>query len=122
MFERPADAAPALGSLAQEPPVQTFRQVLAYERPTSVLRDSGTTRSVRAWARQASGRPTRRLLFALADATDAMAGYCDELARRGNTQAAVSAELSATLGQELAQLRAEVHRLQALVAADDASG
>ena len=50
-----------------------------------------------------------------------MARYCDELAFRVNAETAVSADVSATLGQELALLRAEVHHLRALVAASDRS-
>lgn len=88
----------------------------------AAVRGHGTAwRSVRARARRVSGRPTRRGLYSLAEATDAMARYCDELALRVNAETAVSADVSATLGQELALLRAEVHHLRTLVAASDRS-
>lgn len=113
---------PTFGSLNQDPALHSFREVVAYERSMAAVRGHGTAwRSVRARARRVSGRPTRRGLYSLAEATDAMARYCDELAFRVNAETAVSADVSATLGQELALLRAEVHHLRALVAASDRS-
>jgi hypothetical protein len=123
IFETPADGIPTLGSLNQDPALHSFRDVMAYERSMAVFRGHGTVwRSVRAWARRVSGRPTRRRLYSLAEATDAMARYCDELALRVKAETAVSADVSATLGQELALLRAEVHHLRSLVAVSDRSG
>ena len=68
--------------------------------------------SFRAWAARVSGRADRRLLLALARATDAVAAHCDQLVDRLAAQEAVTADVAGSFGQELALLRAEVLHLQ----------
>jgi hypothetical protein len=75
IVETPADGVPSLGSLNQDPALHSFREVMAYERSMAAVRGHGTARrSVRAWARRVSGRPTRRRLYSLAEATDGWPG------------------------------------------------
>jgi hypothetical protein len=51
----------------------------------------------------------------LAGATDAIATHCDQLAARLAEQEAVTADVASSFGHEIAQLRAEVIRLQRTV-------
>jgi hypothetical protein len=105
MLRQPADAPPSLGHLGAGDALAAFRRVRSD-------RNSGATRTLRAWAGRVSGRSDRRLLVALADATDAVAAHCDVLVDRLNALEAVTADVSGTFGQEIAQLRAEVAHLQ----------
>ena len=73
-------------------------------------------RAVRAWAGRVSGRSDRRLLLALASATDAVAAQCDHVVDRLTTQEAVSTDVATVFGEEITQLRAEVLHLQRVVA------
>ena len=82
----------------------------------------GTTRSLRAWAGRVSGRADRRLLLALADATEAMVAQCDLLCDRLAAQEAVTADVVGAFGQEIALLRAEVEHLQHQVASRQGPG
>ncbi len=70
---------------------------------------------LRMWAGRVSGRSDRRLLFALADATAAVADHTDLLVDRLAVQEAVTADVTGTFSEEIAQLRAEVHHLQRMV-------
>ena len=72
--------------------------------------------TVRSWAGRVSGRSDRRLLLALASATDAVAAHCDLIVDRLTTQEAVTADVTGAFGEEIAQLRAEVLHLQRVVA------
>jgi hypothetical protein len=59
----------------------------------------------------------------VARATDAVAAQCDALTERLALQEATMADVTATFGQELARLRAEVQHLRRLVgSAGDAAG
>jgi hypothetical protein len=88
----------------------TFRRVLSD-------RSNRSGRSFRTWAGRVSGRADRRLLLALAGATDAVAVQCDLLVERLTTQEAVTADVAGAFGQELALLRAEVAHLQRSITA-----
>jgi hypothetical protein len=70
----------------------------------------------RAWAGRVSGRSDRRLLDAVTDATDAIAGRCDVVMERLAAEEAVVADVARALGEELTQLRVEVVRLREAVA------
>jgi hypothetical protein len=108
MLRQPADAPAPLGRVGDTESLLTVRRVRAnWQAPAH--------RSLRSWAGRVSGRSDRRLLRALADATDALADHCDLLADRLSRQEAVSADVSATLGEEVSRLRAEVLHLQSLL-------
>jgi uncharacterized protein YceH (UPF0502 family) len=104
MLRQPADAPPPLGPVSATDGVATFRRVLADR--------SAAPASLRAWAGRVSGRSDRRLVLALAGATEAIASHCDQLVARLAAQEAVKADVASSFGQEIAQLRAEVVRLQ----------
>ena len=110
MLGRPADAPPPPGRVGDSAPVLSLRRVLTDRR-------TGTRRSFRAWAARVSGRADRRLLLALADATDAVAAQSDLLVERLTAQEALTADVVGAFGQELALLRAEVAHLQRTVTA-----
>jgi hypothetical protein len=109
MLRQPADAPPPLGHVGDSAPVLSLRRVWSGRK----ARAGG---SLRAWAGRVSGRADRRLLFALADATEALAAQCDLLSDRLAAQEAVTADVTSAFGQDIAQLRAEVLHLQRLVA------
>ncbi len=109
MLRQPADAPPPLARVGDGEPVATLRRVRAE-------RVSGTTSSLRAWAGRVTGRADRRLLLALAAATEAMVTQCDLLSERLAAQEAVTADVAGAFGQEMALLRAEVQHLQRQVA------
>jgi uncharacterized protein YceH (UPF0502 family) len=104
MLRRPVDAPPPLGPVSATDGVATLRRVLADRNAAPA--------SWRAWAGRVSGRSDRRLVLALAGATEAIATHCDQLAARLAEQEAVTADVASSFGQEIAQLRAEVIRLQ----------
>jgi hypothetical protein len=105
MLRQPADAPPALSQLGSSDQVVLLRRVLAD-------RNARTRWSFRAWAGRVSGRTDRRLLLALAGATDAVVTHCDLLTNRLSTQETVTADVAGAFGQEIALLRAEVLHLQ----------
>jgi hypothetical protein len=113
MLRQPSDAPPPLGRVADDPALQSFRlQWLARRAGTA----GSIHRAIRGWAGRVSGRSDRRLLLAVATATDAVAAQCDHVADRLTTQEAVSADVASVFGEEIAQLRAEVLHLQRVVA------
>jgi (p)ppGpp synthase/HD superfamily hydrolase len=63
-----------------------------------------------------SGRSDRRLLSALAEATDAIATQCDLLADRIAARDTVSSDIADSFGEEVTRLRAEVLHLHHLSA------
>jgi hypothetical protein len=95
--------------------VVSFRRVRAD-------RQASTGRSLRSWAGRVSGRADRRLLNALVDATDAVAAHCDLLTDRINARDAISADVTDSLGEEVARLRAEVVHLQRLMTGTERPG
>ncbi len=104
MLRQPADASPPLGPASETEGVRSFRRAWSDW--------NATTRSFRAWAGRFSGRSDRRLLVALAGATEAMAVHCDQLVDRLTAQEAVTADLADSFGREITLLRAEVVSLQ----------
>lgn len=114
MFRRPADPPPPMGRLIESDAVQSFRAEHARQReqPTHA---SPRVRA-RRWAGRLSGRADRRLIFALAEATEAVIERCDAIAARLESQEALAAEIAGSLGSELAHLRAEVGHLRATAA------
>jgi hypothetical protein len=113
MLRQPADAPPPLGHVGDDPTVQSFRREWSTRRAGTALSLRSTVRS---WAGRVSGRSDRRLLLALASATDAVAAHCDLIVDRLTTQEAVTADVTGAFGEEIAQLRAEVLHLQRVVA------
>lgn len=108
MLRQPAEPPPPLDPVAGTDGVTTFRRVWAD-------RNAGASRSFRNWAGRVSGRADRRLLLAVAGATDAVVTQCDQLAARLASQGAVTADVATSFGSELTLLRAEVVRLQRAV-------
>ncbi len=113
MFRRPADAPPPLGRVGDDPALQSFHREWSVRRTGT---SGSLRRTVRAWAGRVSGRSDRRLLLALASATDAVAAECDRVVERLTTLESVTADVTGTFGEEITQLRAEVLRLQRVVA------
>ncbi|HEY1650284.1 MAG TPA: hypothetical protein VGG09_00230 [Acidimicrobiales bacterium] len=111
LFRRPSDAPPRLERVADIESVQGLRHELS-------IRQGGATTSARRRARSLAGwitgRSRRRLVLSLGTATVALAEHCDLLAERLMAQEEITADVAATLGEELARLRAEVLHLQAL--------
>ncbi len=117
MLLRPPDQTPPLANVAESEAVRTFRLEFATQRQVRESPGRGSLRtSVRAWAGRVSGRADRRLLFAVATATDALAERCDALADRLDSRDALMSEVNEVFGVELAQLRAEVVHLRSLAA------
>jgi len=104
MLRQPADAPPPLAPAGATDGVRSFRRVWSDR--------NAATRSLRAWAGRVSGRSDRRLLVALAGATEALAVHCDQLVDRLTAQEAVTADVTDSFGQEITLLRAEVVHLQ----------
>ncbi len=67
---------------------------------------------MRRWAGRVSGRADRRLLLALAAATEALADHSDLLVDRLSILETLGADVTGVFGEELALLRAEVLHLQ----------
>jgi hypothetical protein len=105
MLRQPADAPLPLEPASANEAVQSFRRVRADRNAT-------TTRSLRAWAGRISGRSDRRLLEAMAGATEAMVDSCDQLAARMTAREAVTADVADSFGREIVRLRAEVLQFQ----------
>jgi|SRR5580698_4331407 hypothetical protein len=110
MLHQPADSPPPAGHVGETSPLVRFRRVWSD-------RQNATNRSLRRWAGRITGRSDRRLLLALASATEAMAAHCDLLVDRLTTQEAVTADLASTFGQEITKLRAQVIQLRRSLAA-----
>jgi hypothetical protein len=104
VLRQPADPPPPAAPVGTGAPVASFRTVWS-DRQTRA-------RSLRSWAARRSGRSDRRLLLALAAATEALATQCDLLLDRITAQEAVTADVAGAFGQEIAQLRAEVVHLR----------
>jgi len=113
-LRQPADAPPPLGHVRDVEPVQSFTLLRAGRRD-GAGRPASLRGTVRAWLGRISGRSDRRLLFALADATEAIAAHCDLLGDRLAVQEAVTADVAGAFGEEITRLRAEVLHLQRLV-------
>jgi hypothetical protein len=115
MLSRPADAPAQLPRVRDDSVVASFRDEWRAQQERTDVRLPLRTRA-RRWAGRVSGRSDRRLLFALAGATDALASHCERLESRLNGQEAITQELADAYGADLARLRAEVVHLRELVA------
>ncbi len=113
MFRQPSDAPPPLAHVGADPALQSFHREWSARRTRTT---TGLRRSLRAWAGRVSGRSDRRLLLAVASATDAVAAQCDHVVDRLVTEEAVTADVTSVFSEEIAQLRAEVLHLQRVVA------
>jgi hypothetical protein len=111
-LRQPADAPPPPGHVREGDDVQSLSRLWESRRAGA--------RTVRAWVGRVSGRSDRHLLFALAQATEAIAAHCDLLADRLAAQEAVTADATGAFGEEIARLRAEVLHLQRMVSLGDA--
>jgi len=117
MLRQPPDAPVALGYAADIESVQVLRRVWTHQLELSRTPRLGSLRAtMRAWAGRISGRSDRRLIFALASATDAIASHCDHLVDRLASQEAKTADMTGAFGEEITHLRAEVIHLRSLVA------
>jgi hypothetical protein len=105
MLRQPADAPPPLPHIGTSASVLSFRRIRA-------ARQHGPARTPRGWASRISGRSDRRLLLALAEATEAMAMHMDLLIDRLASQEAVTSDVADAFGRDLALLRAEVARVR----------
>lgn len=115
MLERPADVTTPVGRVADTRTLRTLRDRRAGQH--AAAGPQSPRLRARAWAARLSGRADRRVLFALADATETIAAAHDALADRVASSEAVTADVGATFGEEIARLRAEVIHLQTTVAA-----
>jgi hypothetical protein len=105
MLRQPVDVPTSLGHVGESAAVQSLRALRAGE--------AGRGRwSPRAWAGRFTGRSDRRLLRAIADATEELAAHCDLMVDRLDAQHAVAADVTGAFSAELAQLHAEVLHLQ----------
>jgi hypothetical protein len=112
MLRQPADPPPPLPRLGEERPVQAFRDEWRAQQAQARLPLRGRARR---WLGRVSGRSDRRLLLAVATATDALAAHCDLFADRLSKQEAIAHDVAASYGEDLTRLRAEVEHLRALV-------
>jgi hypothetical protein len=117
MLQRPADMPPPLERAGSLVPIQDFRRELSAQMQMHSTRWLGTTRATaRAWAGRVTGRADRRLMFALAKATDALVHQQDVLVDRLTAQEAITADTVFAYGEDITRLRAEVTRLRNLTA------
>jgi hypothetical protein len=120
MLKRPADVPPAVERAESLAQIQNFRRELEAQRHMRSTRRLGSTRTTaRAWAGRMTGRADRRLLLAIADATEALARQHDVLVEHLTAQEAITADIACTYGEDITQLRAEVHRLRSQTTRED---
>lgn len=112
LFRRPSDAPARLTPIGGSEVIERLRRELSYQGGPQLP-------SLRYWAGRFSGRSRRRLLLQLGAATLALADHCDLLANRLSGLEDISEDVAATLGEELARLRAEVLHLKGLTATVD---
>ena len=112
MLRQPVDAPETLNHAADIESVRAFRQAWKHRRELATAPRRG---SLRTWAGRVTGRSDRRLMSALASATDAVTDHCDQLVDRLTSQEAKTADMARAFGEELAQLRAEVDHLRNVV-------
>lgn len=112
MLQQPADPPPPLPRPGEERPVQAFRD--EWRAQLEPARWPLRARA-RRWLGRVSGRSDRRLLFAMATATDALTANCDQLADRLSSHEAIAHDVATSYGEDLTRLRAEVEHLRALV-------
>jgi hypothetical protein len=111
LLRRPSDAPPPLEHISGTESLAAVRREVSSRRQPGGASRRGTAR---AWAGRLTGRSRRRLLLALGAATLELAEHCDRLTDRLSSLEGVTEDVAATLGEELARLRAEVLHLRAL--------
>jgi len=116
-FRRPVDPIPALPPTAGSAAVQSLHQVLA-ERGR---RPASWGDRLRLLASKVSGREDRRLLGALVATADSLVTQCDLLSERLAAHETLSADVTASYGEELTRLRAEVLHVTRLASPPDRS-
>jgi len=116
-LRQPSDAPPPPGHVRDADALQSLSAL--WESRRAAGRAASPGRALRAWVGRVSGRSDRHLLFALAQATEAIAAHCDLLADRLAALESVSADVTGAFGEELTRLRAEVLHLQRLVSSYD---
>ena len=116
LLRQPADAPPPLTFLGDLSEFQGFRNEWRAQVARAEARLPLRARA-RRWAGRISGRSDRRLLFAIAQATDALAVRCDEMAERLSNQEGIVEDVATAYGEDLTHLRTEIRLLRELVAA-----
>ncbi len=108
-FGRPLDAPPPLGRARDLPAVVSLRAAIEHQ----AQHERGPARrQARGWLRRISGRADRQILASVAQATESLASFCDDLAERMARLEEVASDVNGTLGQEVTLLRAEVLDVQ----------
>jgi len=115
MLNQPSDAPPALGPASAAVEIQIFRQAWRYRHDN---RPSTVAQAIRGWLARQSGRSDRHLLESMAHAVEALTAHCDRLSEHLAVQEAVTEEISASYGDEITRLRAQVLHLQRLLEGD----
>jgi hypothetical protein len=110
-FRRPADAPSALPRSADSAAAHSLHQVLA----SRGVRPSTLGGRLRRLLSKVSGREDRRLLGALVAVTNDLVTQCDLLSERLAVHESLTADVTATYGEELTRLRAEVLHLSRAV-------
>jgi hypothetical protein len=117
MLRQPAEPLPELGRIADSEPVRTLRRELSSRREHPDARRSRPVRArARAWAGRVTGRADRRLLDAIAGATEVLVRQCDLIIDRLETQEHQISDITQALGEDITHLRAEVLHVRGLVA------
>ena len=114
-LQHPAEAPDRLPRPSDDDAVRSFSDEWRAQRERTQAPLPWRARA-RRWAGRVSGRSDRRLLFALAGATDALASHCDLLEDRLHHQEEITQDIADAYGEDLARLRAEVVHLRELVA------
>ena len=115
MLRRPAEAPDRLPRARDDDAVRSFSDEWRAQRERTQAPLPWRARA-RRWVGRVSGRSDRRLLFALAHATDELVTHCDRLEDRLHQQEAITRDVADAYGEDLARLRAEVVHLRELVA------
>ena len=119
MFDRPADP-PHPVAVTQSGTVQGFRRELSAQLQMRRSRRLGSLRAtVRAWAGRVSGRADRRLLFSLAEVTNALLEHCDSLVEHISRDETLAEHVIASFGEDLTHLRAEVNGLRRSISSQE---
>ena len=122
MFDRPADT-PQPIPITSSVVVQNFRRELSSQVQMRRSRRLGSLRaSARAWAGRVSGRADRRLLLSLAEVTNALIEHCDSLVEHINRNQTLAEHVTASFGEDLTHLRAEVNSLHRSISSQEEHG
>lgn len=114
LLRSPSDAPPRLEHMSGADPLTDLRRQLSYQQGSHRM---SLTQTARFWAARITGRSQRHLLLTLGASVVALGERCDRLSDRLSGHEEVTEDVAATLGEELARLRAEVLHLKALTTA-----